>query len=227
MTPESSDPTHALHGLQRMVELLPAERHEEARRLVQSIASLLEPGSGGPNAADSAEPGPSTLGAIQEAAATLAGIREELEHAEVRRLVDAVAHLSATLTATRTRQEERSVQVAAMAFAALAHDIDELVLHHEPHVSEMALVLQEKIERAYAESGIVRFAPRVGQIYDKARHKAIDTVATDREQEDRTIGAVHRRGYERREQILSPALVTIKKLNTPSSQDSSKGDTNE
>jgi len=146
---------------------------------------------------------------IASATGTLATLAEELQKTGLRRLVDAVSHLSSTITALRVRQEERSVHTAVMAFAAVAHDVDDLVLAPNSVVSDIGKVLQEKLERAFAESGVLRFQPQEGMPYDKDRHKAIDSLKPLEPLQDRSVAQVHRRGYEHGGQVLSPALVTI------------------
>lgn len=99
-----------------------------------------------------------------------------------------------------------------MAFAPLAHDIDEMTLDRNTSVSEIGEVLREKIERAFAESGVLRFKPREGDPYDEDRHKVANSLITSQPEQDRAIAHIHRLGYETAGQVLSPALVTIFKF---------------
>jgi molecular chaperone GrpE (heat shock protein) len=226
-----------LVSLQALVEESPspsrAEGVAQVARLGSLVQPLLEPQPRAPEATTTEESGASAsrhgvghaeatdeistrlvevLNQILAALEALRSLTAELEKVDARRLVDTVTELSASLTAVRTRQEDRAVRGAVMAFSPLAHDIDELASDRNPVLSDAALVLQEKLERAFAANGVIRFVPRVGQPFDKDRHKAIESLTTSAPDQDRVIAEVHRRGYEHGGQLLSPAVVTIYKI---------------
>lgn len=134
---------------------------------------------------------------------------------ETKRLIDTVTYLSEELRKSRTKNEEHSVRAAAMAFAPLLDDIDDLAGSPASDLQDLdsiCAVLQTKAERAFAESGVLTFSPKIGEPHDRNRHEVMQVTRAESAADDRTIAKVVRRGYERQGQILRPAAVVMSRI---------------
>lgn len=75
-------------------------------------------------------------------------------------------------------------------------------------VAGLSGVLRQ-VEEALRESGITRFTPESGDIFDPTLHEPVQTLATEHEKDDNTISETLQSGYRLGERTIRPARVSV------------------
>lgn len=69
-----------------------------------------------------------------------------------------------------------------------------------------------QLESALKENGVTRFKPQQGDPFDPDKHEPMQTVASNKKNEDNTIHECYQSGFEMKGTTIRPARVAVRKF---------------
>ncbi|MEK9176856.1 MAG: nucleotide exchange factor GrpE [Patescibacteria group bacterium] len=79
-----------------------------------------------------------------------------------------------------------------------------------PKVAEGIAAVVRQLEEGLKEHAVTRFSPSVGEQFDPVRHEAVQTLATEKKEDDNTVTECLQSGYELDGTVVRPARVVVR-----------------